>query len=212
VNHQTENINHDRTTSLWTIPNALCFIRLVGSPLLLVTAYRNQSQFFLGLFLFLLMTDWFDGKLAILLNQRSVYGARLDSFADGMLYGCTLLGLGWLKWELIERDFVWVLVGLGSYVLTSLAGLIKFGRLPSYHTRAAKICWLLAGLATVALLMDWSPWFFRTAVLGVTYTNLEATLMTITLSEWTSDLSHFGEALRRERERKSERPQERNNR
>ena len=204
MNDQTEGDQPERTTSLLTIPNALCFVRLIGSPWLLVLGYQQQAQMFLWVFLFLLMTDWVDGKLAILLDQRSVYGARLDSFADATLYGCTLLGIGWLRWEFFEQELWWLSMGVGSYLLTSLAGLIKFGRIPSYHTRAAKVCWLLAGLATVSLLMNWSPWFFRVAIIGVTYTNLEATLMTIILPEWTSDVSYLMVAIRKQRAVKPE--------
>lgn len=204
MNQPSDGAQPERTKSLWTIPNALCLIRLCGSPILLVIAYRQQSQIFLWLFLFLLMTDWIDGKLAILLNQRSVYGARLDSFADTALYGCTLLGIGWLRWGFFSQEWLWLLIGVGSYLLTATAGLIKFRRIPSYHTRAAKICWLLAGMATVALLLNGSPWFFRIAVIGVTYTNLEATTMTIVLPEWTSDVSNLLQAIRQKRSRESD--------
>lgn len=202
--NQSDEVQPERTKSLWTIPNILCLIRLCGSPLLVLIAYRQQSQVFLWLFLFLLMTDWIDGKLAILLNQRSVYGARLDSLADAALYGCTLLGIGWLRWDFFEREALWLLIGLGSYFLTTTAGLIKYGRIPSYHTRAAKICWLLAGLATIALLMKWSPWFFRIAIIGVTYTNLEAFTMTMILPTWTSDLPNLLVAIRKRAELESE--------
>ena len=202
--NQSDEVQPERTKSLWTIPNILCLIRLCGSPLLVLIAYRQQSQVFLWLFLFLLMTDWIDGKLAILLNQRSVYGARLDSLADAALYGCTLLGIGWLRCDFFEREALWLLIGLGSYFLTTTAGLIKYGRIPSYHTRAAKICWLLAGLATIALLMKWSPWFFRIAIIGVTYTNLEAFTMTMILPTWTSDLPNLLVAIRKRAELESE--------
>ncbi|MBD3672631.1 MAG: CDP-alcohol phosphatidyltransferase family protein [Planctomycetaceae bacterium] len=196
MNHSSDEAPPEHSKSFWTIPNTLCLIRLCGSPILLLIASRQQSQIFLWLFLFLLMTDWIDGKLAILLNQRSVYGARLDSFADASLYGCTLLGVGWLRWDFFEQQAGWLFVMLGSYVLTSTAGLIKFGRIPSYHTRAAKICWLLAGLATVGLLLNWSPWFFRITILGVTYTNLETVAMTVVLPEWTSDVLNLREAMK----------------
>ena len=71
---------------LLTVPNFLCFIRLAGSFILIPIAWQGRNEVFLWLFIFLALTDWLDGKLAILLNQRTVLGARLDSWADTALY------------------------------------------------------------------------------------------------------------------------------
>jgi len=78
-------------------------------------------------------------------------------------------------------------------------GLIKYGRIPSYHTRAAKICWMLAGLAIVSLLMNWPIWLSRLVIIGIIYTNLEAVAMTIVLPEWTNDLRTLAAAIRMKR-------------
>lgn len=191
--------SQDRTTSLLTIPNILCFIRLIGSPALLVIAWQQDQMLFLWTFLGLFLTDWFDGKLAILLNQKSVYGAVLDSFADVSLYASAILGLGWLKWETFQQEIFWITLGVSSYFLTCTVGLIKYGRIPSYHTRAAKICWMLAGLAIVSLLMNWPIWLSRLVIIGIIYTNLEAVAMTIVLPEWTNDLRTLAAAIRMKR-------------
>ncbi|HCS54322.1 MAG TPA: hypothetical protein DIW81_22525 [Planctomycetaceae bacterium] len=191
--------SQDRTTSLLTIPNILCFIRLIGSPALLWVAWQQDQMLFLWTFLGLFLTDWFDGKLAILLNQKSVYGAVLDSFADVSLYASAILGLGWLKWETFQQEVFWITLGVSSYFLTCTVGLIKYGRIPSYHTRAAKICWMLAGLAIVSLLMNWPIWLSRLVIIGIIYTNLEAVAMTIVLPEWTNDLRTLAAAIRMKR-------------
>ncbi|TWT60604.1 CDP-alcohol phosphatidyltransferase family protein [Rubinisphaera italica] len=196
--------NQDRTTSLLTIPNILCFIRLIGSPALLGIAWHQDQMLFLWTFLGLFLTDWFDGKLAILLNQKSVYGARLDSYADVSLYASVLLGIGWLKWEIIQQEVVWIALGVSSYFLTCTVGLIKYGRIPSYHTRAAKICWMLAGLAIVSLLMNWPIWLSRLVIIGIIYTNLETVTMTIVLPEWTNDLRTLAAAFRMKRKMDAE--------
>jgi phosphatidylglycerophosphate synthase len=74
-------------------------IRLLGSVVLVVVACRDEGKIFLWLFVFLAMTDWVDGKLAILLNQRSQHGARLDSRADAALNEALLFGALWLHGE-----------------------------------------------------------------------------------------------------------------
>ena len=52
----------------------------------MAVAFAERPRVFLWLFLFLSATDWIDGKLAILLDQRSVLGALLDTWADAALY------------------------------------------------------------------------------------------------------------------------------
>jgi cardiolipin synthase len=197
VNDDSQKMSEERPYLLFTIPNLLCFLRLAGSPVLVWIAWRNHPQLFLIVFLVLLMTDWFDGKLAILLHQKSVYGARLDSIADAALYTATLFGLGWLKWDLIQQEAAWLIAALVSYALTSGAGLLKYGRIPSYHTRAAKTCWLLVGLATVSTLADWSVWPLRIASGAVVLTNLEAVAITAVLPDWTTEVRTLAAALRK---------------
>ena len=75
----------ERTNRVVTVPNALCVIRLLGSIVLVVLACVDRGEIVLWLFIGLAMTDWLDGKLAILLKQKSVLGARLDSWADAAL-------------------------------------------------------------------------------------------------------------------------------
>jgi len=197
VSDDRPNTSEDREYLLFTIPNLLCFLRLAGSPALLWIAWRNESGLFLIVFLVLLMTDWLDGKLAILLHQKSVYGARLDSVADAAMYTATLFGLGWLKWDLFRQEAPWLIAVVVSYALTSGAGLLKYRRLPSYHTRAAKSCWLLTGLAVVSVLTDWSVWPLRVASGAVVLTNLEALAITAVLPEWTAEVGSLAAALRK---------------
>lgn len=178
-----------RTTSLTTIPNLLCLIRLFGSPGLIVLAWLDQPTAFALAFLFLVMTDWVDGKLAIWLNQRSVWGARLDSWADAALYCALLIGGLWLRWRELVSESGWIVPAVGSYAVSTAAGYWKFGRWPSYHTRAAKTSWLLITIGAVAALADWSPWPLRIALAAVTLTNLEAIWITSVLPRWHADVS-----------------------
>lgn len=192
----SQNQTEERSQLLFTIPNLLCFVRLAGSPVMAWIAVRNNDQLFLWVFLVLLLTDWIDGKLAILLNQKSVYGARLDSLADSALYAATLFGLGWLKWDLVRQEAGWLIAVVTSYALTSGAGLLKYGRIPSYHTRAAKMCWLLAGVATIAALAGWSVWLLRFTAAAVVLTNLEAVAITAVLPDWTPEVRTLAAAWR----------------
>ncbi len=54
-----------------TIPNVICFIRLIGSFVLLAFALLGWRNTFVALFTALSLSDWIDGKLARALHQRS---------------------------------------------------------------------------------------------------------------------------------------------
>lgn len=196
IARQIWQLEEDRGKNLLNIPNALAMFRFVGSLIAFGVVYFEYTTFYVWLLFFLMMTDWVDGKLAILLNQRTVFGARLDSVADATMYASVLFAAFWLKYDVLSAERLWIAAALGSYVLTNVAALIKYRRLPSYHTRGAKTSWLLMGLAILALFTDWSTWPIRLAMLAVTITNLEATLMTFLLPVWTADLPSILHAWR----------------
>ena len=171
-----------------TIPNVICFARLIGALSLIYFAIANKTLIFTVVFVSLSLSDWIDGRLARWLHQRSEFGARLDSFADSVLYGSLLFGMIWLRWEVLQHETLWWIMGLCSYALTTGAGLWKYGRIPSYHTYGAKITQWLVLFGAVCLLLDFSTWPFRIAMLAGTLTNLEAAAITRILPEWRADV------------------------
>lgn len=175
--------------SIVTVPNVICFIRLIGSFVLFAIAILGWRYAFVGLFLALSLSDWIDGKLARALHQRSDFGARIDSTADAALYTALIAGAFFLSWETLRYELIWLAVGIGSYLLTTGAGLLKYNRVPSYHTYGAKGTQWLALIAGIALVLGWSVWPMRIAVIAVTLTNLEATAITYVLKEWRADVS-----------------------
>ncbi len=185
---QDEHTNAEPVASLVNVPNTLCAIRFVGAFVLIGLAMGQATNLFAGLLLFLLMTDWVDGKLAILLKQQTKFGARFDTVADVSLYTALLFGMLWLKGTEIASQWPWMGVGVASYAISVIAALIKFGSFPSYHTRAAKTCWLLVSVASVALFAGWSVWPIRVAAIAVIATNCEAIAITCVLKSSQVDL------------------------
>ncbi len=181
---------------IFTIPNIICFVRLFGSLAMLVVAALGWRGWFVGMFVALTLSDWIDGKLARWLHQRSDFGARIDSLADFTLYACLILGTAFLAWDDLLAEWPWLTVAVGSYTLTTLAGLIKYGKVPSYHTFGAKKTQGLVLLAGVSLVLEWSAWPLRVAAIAATLTNLEATLLTWILPTWQADVSSLWKVLR----------------
>lgn len=178
------------------IPNLLSSLRLIGSPILAVLAHQNMESAFLWLLIGLLLSDWLDGKLAIYLKQQTTFGARLDSIADATMYLALLVGLWYLKLDFIKAELTWILALSVSFCLTCLAGLIKYHRLPSYHTQMAKFSWFLTTVAVIVLFSGGPYWPVRIAMAAVILTNLEATVITAILPEWRAGVLSIYHALR----------------
>ena len=178
-----------------TIPNLICVIRFLGSIGMLWLAYLNLARSFALAFTLLSLSDTIDGRLARWLNQRSDFGARLDSFVDSVLYACLFVGMFWLRWEILKSEAPWWVAAWLSYVVTTAAGLWKYGRIPSYHTYGAKTTQWLVLVGALCLLLDIFVWPFRVAMLAVILTNLEATAITCCLKEWRADVLTLRHAL-----------------
>ncbi|MFT4551059.1 MAG: phosphatidylglycerophosphate synthase, partial [Verrucomicrobiales bacterium] len=172
----------------WTLPNALCVGRLVGSFALLPLALAGLDHWFVGVYLVLITTDLVDGPLARKLHQRSDLGAHLDSVADLALNACLLAGVAILCWDVLQHELVLIGALIASYCLSLLFGFLKFGRLISYHTYIAKSTQWLAMLAAVSLVLDWSVWPLRVAAVAAIVGNLEAIAITAVLGKWRSDV------------------------
>jgi CDP-diacylglycerol--glycerol-3-phosphate 3-phosphatidyltransferase len=112
---------------VWTVPNALSALRLLGVPLFLYLVLVAERD---GLAILLLMasgiTDWLDGQIARRFNSYSRLGQLLDPLAD-RLYIFAILG------GLVLRDGIplwWAAAIVGRDVLlgvTTLPYLRKHG-------------------------------------------------------------------------------------
>jgi cardiolipin synthase (CMP-forming) len=93
---------------IWTIPNAISMVRLVGVPvfLWLVLGPRSATAdwWAVGLLIAAGLSDWLDGKIARALNQQSRLGQLLDPAADRLYIVATIVALavrGIIPWWLV---------------------------------------------------------------------------------------------------------------
>jgi cardiolipin synthase len=104
----------DLSDRIWTLPNALSLLRLLGVPVFLWLLLGPEAD---GWAVAILMvsgfTDWLDGKLARWLDQGSKLGALLDPAADRLYIVSTLVALAlrdivpvWVMVLLLGRELV----------------------------------------------------------------------------------------------------------
>jgi cardiolipin synthase len=104
---------------VWTIPNALSVLRLLGVPLFLWLILQPvfHGPHYDGWAILVLVisgaTDYLDGKIARAFNQVSRIGQLLDPAADRLYILATLVGLAarqiipwWLVALLVGRDLL----------------------------------------------------------------------------------------------------------
>ncbi len=104
---------------IWTLPNAVSLLRLLGVPLFLWLVLGPEADVWALIVLLVSgFTDWLDGYLARRLNQTSKVGEILDPVADRLYILAVVIGLAfrdiipwWVAIILPARDaFLWLLV------------------------------------------------------------------------------------------------------
>jgi cardiolipin synthase len=147
---------------LWTIPNAIGYVRLALIPVFLVLALGSESgtdALPAVIFAVISWSDYFDGMAARLTGQYSRFGALLDPFVDRLLVVSGLV-VCW-NFELLPRWAIALLVARELFLL--VAGNIALrkgyqlkinwpGRAAVWPTMSA-IFFGLVGLKTLAAVL-----------------------------------------------------------
>jgi cardiolipin synthase len=165
---------------IWTIPNVISFIRLLGVPLFLYLLLGPHHDVAAVIVLAVGgTTDWVDGFVARRMNSVSRLGELLDPFADRLYILATLIGFTvrglvpyWLTGALLLREAVLAVALLvlrrhgygpppvhyvgktGTFVLLAAFPAILLARaVPSIDPWMGAIGW---GLAWWALALYWA--------------------------------------------------------
>jgi cardiolipin synthase len=150
---------HDQPWNVWTIPNAIGFVRLALIPVFLVLALSSDSgtdALPAVIFAVVSWSDYADGIAARVTGQYSRFGALLDPFVDRLLVVSGLVVCWYFellpRWAIalvVFRELFLLVVGL----LAQRRGLelrINWpGRLAVWPTMSA-IFFALVGLHTLA--------------------------------------------------------------
>jgi cardiolipin synthase len=112
---------------LAAFPNLLTLLRLVIIPFIVINVVAGNYGWALGLFVLAGVSDFFDGMLARVLEQRTVLGQYLDPIADKMLLSTLFLVLSIMHkipWKytvlVFSRDISIMVVAGVLYITASL--------------------------------------------------------------------------------------------
>lgn len=149
------------TPSRWNVPNALSATRLFGVPVLFVLVGREPVAWFVGLYAFLGVTDYLDGKLARAWNQTSAFGSMLDAVADVAYYISTAYFAVRLFPAYIVPNIPFIIGVLALFAVLLLVSRVRVGRILLPHTHLSRIAGALVVLAVFASFVMDTTWIFR---------------------------------------------------
>ena len=145
---------------IWTVPNLLSFLRLLGVPLFLWLILGPRAD---GWAVLLLMvagfTDWLDGKIARAWNQTSRLGRLIDPAADKLYVFATLLGL--LLREVVPWWLVAVILAREVFVAAFFPLLRRYGygSLPVHFLGKAAMANLMYAFPLLFLASHPNVWY-----------------------------------------------------
>ena len=142
----------EASNKIFTVPNGLSFLRLLGVPIFF---WLITSRHSFGLAVVVLFasgfTDWLDGHLARKLDQQTTFGAMLDPLVDRMYIVAALVALA--ATHIIPLWVVLVLIARDVYMFIALFILKQYGHsaFPVHFVGKAATMNLLYALPLVLL-------------------------------------------------------------
>ena len=147
---------------IWTIPNVLSFLRLLGVPVFFILIIQHRDIAAVVLLAVASLTDWVDGRIARQFNQITKLGQVLDPAADRLYIFATVLGLAireiipwWLLVLLVGRDLMLALLAMPALRARGYASLPV-----NFIGKAATFCLLYA---LPLILLGAGPWVISPA-------------------------------------------------
>ena len=111
---------------VFTLPNVLSVLRLVGVPVFLWAILAQHDAIALAALMFSGVSDYLDGKIARHFGMISRVGQLLDPLADRLYIATTLFGLAWR--DIIPWWLVLVLVSREVLLAVVLSVLKRYGQ------------------------------------------------------------------------------------
>ena len=182
------------------LPNLVSLIRILMAPVLIYFAVTQQPNWFMGTLLFAVFTDVLDGFLARILHQITEMGSHLDSWGDFVIYN-TMAVCAWILWpDILQREMLYFIIIVLSFILPAIIGFIKFQRFTSYHTWSVKLAVFVTVISYVLLFAGLLDWPFRVAAVFCLYAAIEEIAITMLIHHEHVDVRTVWQALRYNRE------------
>ena len=179
-----------------SIPNLLSILRLIIIPVLFFAAWTGRSLMFQIMLAIVLLMALADGILARRLGQVTDLGAELDSWGIFAVF-ITVPLCGWILWpDIVRQEYTFIIAVVVFYVVPASHGLLKYGRLTSYHTWGSKLSNVLLSICIYIMALGGPTWPFRVVVPIMILAGIEEIFMTGILRQWQTNIPSLWHAMR----------------
>ena len=133
-----------------TVPNILSLSRLVFLPILFFFVIEDMRLAFLIGYIILGSTDFFDGLIARMFNQKTELGKSLDSFADIFFYVSSAYFIAQLYPEYIKLNNTMLIAFFILFGISFVVSAVKCKKPIMMHTFLLKLNGVLVYFLIIA--------------------------------------------------------------
>lgn len=171
------------------IINGITIYRIAAAPFVIVLALAGQAEWFKWLLAVSFFTDAVDGILARTFKVVSVAGARLDSVGDDLTVIAGIAGMVVFKPDFLTQHILSVGLLLSLFAIQTIFAFLKYGRMTSFHTYAAKVAAVAQAVFLLSLffLPGEPSGLFYLAVILTAIELIEEIIMIYYLPVWEAD-------------------------
>lgn len=172
------------------IVNGITIYRILAVFALIVLIIQHQWHVFRWVLLLSFLTDAIDGFLARRYGVISKAGAVLDSIGDDLTVAVAIMGLLVFDTSFFRRQLVIIIILASLYVIQTVAALVRYGKLTSFHTWLAKIAAVSQGvfLVGVFFMAEFPLLLFYITAACTGLDLIEETAMVFLLRNWKPDI------------------------
>ena len=175
---------------IYYIVNGITFYRTLTAPLLVFLIIYKQMDWFKWLLTLSFLTDAIDGFLARKFKVTSIAGAKLDSIGDDLTVIAGTIGMLAFKSAFLKEEIFFIILLLSLFVLQTVLAFVKFGKMTSFHTYAAKAAAILQGVFLILLFFLPNPLYelFYAATFVTAFELMEEIIITFWLPKWRTNV------------------------
>ena len=185
--------------------NGITLYRVIAAPFLVFLIIDHRLDWFKWLLAISFFTDSIDGYLARRYKVVSVFGSRMDSIGDDLTIAAAVAGVIVLKPEFLKHEIIFVIILIALFTIQTILALIRYGKISSFHTYAAKLSAILQGVFLLLLFFLPEPvyvLFYITAIFTI-FDLLEEIILVLLLPQWETNVKGLWWVMKRKRQKQS---------
>ncbi len=185
--------------------NGITLYRVIAAPFLVFLIIDHRLDWFKWLLAISFFTDSIDGYLARRYKVVSVFGSRMDSIGDDLTIAAAVAGVIVLKPEFLKHEIIFVIILIALFTIQTILALIRYGKISSFHTYAAKLSAIFQGVFLMLLFFLPEPvyvLFYITSIV-TSIDLLEEIVLVLLLPQWETNVKGLWWVMKRKRRKQS---------